>query len=148
MHRSNRRSTTGYTFFPDAYQQKKKHDRGETMELMFALLFFAAGIFLFILGLYQEYDNKESEEQEEKSDHLVIIFLGMSMSSFFFGGTCMMFITQWYYNLSSNAFMESSPMSIYQPFSWLGFGLGVFVLLFLVPKILEVGVGEAKEHPE
>jgi hypothetical protein len=59
----------------------------------------------------------------------------------------MMFITQWYYNITTNLLVESPPMSIYAPFMWLGVGLGIFVLLFLVPKILEVSVGEAKEQP-
>ena len=117
------------------------------MELVFALLFLVAGMCLLILGLYQEYDKKEDEEQEEKSDHLVIILLGASSASFFFCGICMMFVTQWYYNVTTNLLVESPPMQNYAPFMWLGVGLGVFVLFFLVPKILSVATSEATEQP-
>jgi len=116
------------------------------MELVFALLFLVGGMCLFLLGLYQEYDKKEDEEQEKESDHLVIILLGSSMTCFFFGGVCMLWITQWYYNVTTNLLVESPPMQNYAPFMWLGVGLGIFVLLFLVPKILAVST-ETTEQP-
>jgi hypothetical protein len=52
------------------------------MELVFAVMFFAVGLFMFVLGLYQEYEYKEDEDQEDKSNFLCIIFWGVSTASF------------------------------------------------------------------
>jgi hypothetical protein len=77
-----------------------------------------------------------------------MVFWGFSSFCFFLGGVCMMWITQWYYDLTALTFVESPPMSIYQSFMWVGIGAGIFVLLFLIPKILSVATEEALEHPE
>lgn len=117
------------------------------MDLVFALLFLVGGMCLFLLGLYQEYDKKEDEDQERESDNLVIILLGSAAFCFFFGGICMLWVTQWYYDVALNTLVESYPMPAYAPFVWLGIGLGVFVLLFLVPKVLSVATRETTEQP-
>lgn len=107
------------------------------MDIAFPILLLILGFIFFILGIYEEREIKNTNEEQSRSDHIVIICLIIAFLLFFIGGICFMGITTTYFSVADQEFIEVA-QTIYRPFVWLGVGLAFVDVLLLVEKIFEI----------
>jgi Ca2+/Na+ antiporter len=107
------------------------------MDIAFPVMLFLLAFIFFLLGLMEERETKQNEDEEEKSDHLVVLFLAVAFILFFLAGICMLGITETYYSVVTDTLVEHT-MLMYRPFVWLGVGLAFVDAFFLIPKVFEV----------
>jgi len=107
------------------------------MDIAFVIMLLLLGFMFFILGLFEERDMKDSEEEETRSDHLVVLCLTVGFLLFFLGGICMLGISDTYYSIETGTAIEVQ-QTVYRPFVWLGVGLAFIDGLFLIEKVFEI----------
>lgn len=107
------------------------------MDIAFPIMLFLLAFIFFLLGLFEERETKQTDDEQEKSDHLIVIFFTVGFILFFLAGICMMGITEMYYSVTTDTLVEY-PITFYRPFVWLGVGLAFVDAFFLITKVFEV----------
>ena len=106
------------------------------MDLAVTIIFHLFAFIFFVFALYEERDTKNSDEEEEKSDHLCILLLLFSVICFWIAGVTMFSVTETYYSVTTDA-LETVFMAEYRPLGWFGCIVGTFIIYLLVVKVLE-----------
>lgn len=112
------------------------------MELGFGMFFTIIGIIFFILSIYEELTSKNTDDEQEKSDNAIIIFLFLTVFCLVIGGIGFMFVSETYYSVVSDT-VEETLITSYRP---IGYAIIIFAFipfLMLISKIFSVlGAGE------
>ena len=108
------------------------------MSIAIPLLFFILGVVLFLLILFEDREEYGSAEEQERSDFMMIVLLVLCTLFWFVGGICWMGITNMYYSPQFDTIVESSPLVVYRPLSWVGIGFGMFTGMLTVMKIFDI----------
>lgn len=117
------------------------------MDMAIGIFFSFIAFIMFFFGLFEERDQHEgmSDEEQEKSDNLVIIFMVGAVIFFFIAGVFMMYITETYYSPITDTY-EEILMTSYVPLGWLYGGLSAVSGILLTWKVFQVlGAGWKQE---
>ena len=108
------------------------------MDIVIAVFFFVFAFFCMIFALYEERDtNQVGENEETKSDNLIVILLGASVVLFFISAACMYAITNSYYSSVTDT-VVTYYLTEYQPLSWVSIGFAMFNLILAAQKSLDM----------
>jgi AAA+ ATPase superfamily predicted ATPase len=108
------------------------------MDLVLPIFFFVFAFFCMLFALYEERDTNIVEEDEEvKSDNLIVILLGASVVLFFISTACMYSVSGSYYSSVTDT-LVTYYMPEYQPLGWLGIGFAMFNLILVGQKSLDM----------
>lgn len=102
---------------------------------------------MFFFGLYEERDQSEdiSDEEHEKSDNLVVIFMVGATIFFFVTAATMMYVTETYYSPITDTY-EEILMESYMPLGWLFGGMAAISAILLTWKVFQIlGAGWGEE---
>lgn len=115
------------------------------MDLALGIIFLIIAFLFFIIALFEERDPVETDDEAERSDNLVVIFLVVSCLFFIFGGICLMFVSETYYSVVTDT-VEEVLMGEYRPFGYAAIIFSFVPGLMATTKVFDVlGSGEAEE---
>lgn len=106
------------------------------MEIYLSIFFYALSWILFILGLFEERSMPSSEDEQTKSDHLVIIFLFFTFMFMVIAGIVMLYAGGTYYSSVSDS-LETHLFSEYRPIGYAMAVIGFIPLIMMITKIFD-----------
>jgi len=115
------------------------------MMLALSILFYFFGLLFLLLALWEERDDQPDEEIQLRTDHLIIIFFVISWICFWVGAATLQYVYDAVYD-PINTEWVTYYYSEYQPIGWLGAGLGMFVMLLLIIKVISTFYSGPRER--
>lgn len=115
------------------------------MMLALSIMFYFFGLLFLLLALWEERDDQPDEEIQTRTDHLIIIFFIISFICFWVGGATLFYVYDAVYD-QINSVWVTHYYPEYQAIGWLGVGLGMFVVLLMIIKIIETFYTGPKER--
>ena len=108
------------------------------MDIVVPIFFFVFAFFCMVFALYEERDTNVVEEDEEtKSDNLIVILLGAAVTLFFISGACFLNVSGSYYSIPLDTMVEYH-IKTYEYLMWLPIGFAMFNLILAGEKALDM----------
>lgn len=95
------------------------------MDIVVPIFFFVFAFFCLVFALFEERDTNDVDDNEEtKSDNLIVMLMGSAVVLFFISMACFLSITTSYYSTTLDA-MVTSHMKEYEPLAYVPLGFAM-----------------------
>jgi amino acid permease len=108
------------------------------MDIVIPIFFFVFGFFCFVFALFEERDTNDVDDNEQsKSDNLIVMLLASGTVLFFISMACMLSITTSYYSSALDA-MVTSHVKEYEPLAYAPLGFAMLGIILTGYKAFQM----------